>query len=40
MAKKQRLIEMLQALYNIPQAIANDIIGSFNMKKFRNTVIS
>ena len=40
MAKKRKLIEMLQASHDVPQAIANDIIGSFNMKKFRNAVIS
>ena len=40
MAKKRKLIEMLQASHNIPQALANDIIGSFNIKKFKNAVIS
>jgi len=39
-AKKQKLIEMLQSSHNVPQAIANDIIGSFNIKKFRNAVIN
>ena len=37
---KKKLIKMLQSSHNIPQAIANDIISSFNMKKFRNTVIN
>ncbi|OCK97652.1 uncharacterized protein K441DRAFT_546314, partial [Cenococcum geophilum 1.58] len=38
-AKKRKLIKMLQSLYNIPQQIANKIIGNFNMKKFRNAVV-
>jgi len=31
---------MLQSSHDVPQAIANNIIGSFNIKKFRNAVIN